>query len=238
MFVGNPGLGNVIVIASVALVFISFSSIQMAIYKKKFDFKTLFYVRLLGVFVPVIVTIPLALLGYSYWSVIIGTLVTQFLIALVLTLKSEWKPYLYFNSQVLKRMFGFSVWILIESIFLWLTSYIDIFFVGSGLNSYYLELYKNSITVVNGLFNIVISATSSVLLSTLAVVKEDKTEYDRIFFVPTFSRNIINTYWSRGIYLLQSGDVDYFRKSMVRSESVNWIMGSCQCLYSINRTVY
>lgn len=182
VLVGNQGLGNVIVIASIALVFTSFSSIQTAIYKKKFDFKTLFYVRLLGVFVPVIVTIPLALLGYSYWSVIIGTLVTQFLTALLLTLKSEWKPYLYFNSQVLKRMFGFSVWILIESILLWLTSYIDVFFVGNGLNSYYLGLYKNSITVVNGLFNIVISATSSVLLSTLAVVKENKTEYDRMFF--------------------------------------------------------
>lgn len=186
--VGNPGLGNVIVIASVALVFTSFSSIQMAIYKKKFDFKTLFYIRLLGVFVPVIVTIPLALLGYSYWSVIIGTLVTQFVTALVLTLKSEWKPYLYFNSQVLKKMFSFSIWILIESILLWLTSYIDVFFVGKGLNNYYLGLYKNSITVVNGLFNVVISATSSVLLSTLAAVKEDKIEYDRMFYL--FQRSV------------------------------------------------
>lgn len=206
--VGSPGLGNVIVIASIALVFTSFSSIQMAIYKKKFDFKTLFYVRIIGVFVPVIVTIPLALLGYSYWSVIIGTLVTQFLSALLLTLKSEWKPYLYFNSQVLKRMFGFSVWILIESILLWLTSYIDVFFVGNGLNSHYLGLYKNSITIVNGLFNIVISATSSVLLSTLAAVKEDKTEYDRMFF--GFQRSV-------GVLLIPIGVGIFIYRNLVTS---------------------
>lgn len=194
--VGNPGLGNVIIIASVSLIFTSFSSIQMAIYKKKFDFKTLFYVRLLGVFIPVVVTIPLALLGYSYWSVIVGTLVTQLITALVLTLKSEWKPYIYYSGQVLKEMFGFSIWILIESILIWLTSYVDVFFVGKGLDNYYLGLYKNSITVVNGLFNIVVSATTAVLLSALSEVKGNREEFHRIFF--SFQR-------SAGILLLPIG---------------------------------
>ncbi len=40
--VGNPGLGNVIAIACVQLLLTSFSSIQMALYRRDFDFKTLF----------------------------------------------------------------------------------------------------------------------------------------------------------------------------------------------------
>ena len=42
-FVGNPGLGNVLAIASLQLIMTSFSSVQMALYRREFDFKTLFF---------------------------------------------------------------------------------------------------------------------------------------------------------------------------------------------------
>lgn len=182
IFAGNPGLGNVIIISSVSIIFVAFSSMQTAIYKKKFDFKILFGIRMLGVVVPVIVTVPLALKGFSYWSVIVGTLVTRIITAIVLTWKSDWKPKVYFNTVVLKSMFSFSIWILIESILLWMTSYCDIFLLGQKMDSYYLGLYKNSITIVNGLFNIIVSATSTVLLSALAAIKENDEEYNEMFF--------------------------------------------------------
>ena len=73
--VGNPGLGNVIVIAAVSLPLTSFSSIQMSRYKRNFDFKTLFYVRIVGVCVPIFVTVPLAFVTRSFWALVIGTIV-------------------------------------------------------------------------------------------------------------------------------------------------------------------
>ena len=63
--VGNPGLGNVIAIACVQLLLTSFSSIQMALYRRNFDFKTLFLVRIVSICIPFIVTIPLAFKGMS-----------------------------------------------------------------------------------------------------------------------------------------------------------------------------
>src|SRR5690625_1757145 len=65
--VGNPGLGSVIIVACIQLPLTSFSSIQMALYRRNFDFKTLFFVRIVGIFIPLIVTIPLALWGFDYW---------------------------------------------------------------------------------------------------------------------------------------------------------------------------
>ena len=44
--VGNAGLGNVLAIACVQLPLTSFSSIQMALYRRDFDFKSLFYVKI------------------------------------------------------------------------------------------------------------------------------------------------------------------------------------------------
>lgn len=180
--VGNPGLGNVISVSSITLVLTSFSSIQMALYKKKFDFKTLFIVRIVGSFMPVIVTIPLALLGFSYWSIIIGTIATNLSNAIILTAKSKWKPYLFFRFSILKRMFSFSIWTLMESILLWMTSYIGTFIVGKYLTSYYLGIYKNSVAMVTSIMNIVAASTSSVLLSSLSVVKNDKKEFERILY--------------------------------------------------------
>ena len=63
--VGNPDLGIVITIASIQLPLSSFSSIQMALYRRNFDFKTLFRVRVVGAIIPFIITIPLALIGFD-----------------------------------------------------------------------------------------------------------------------------------------------------------------------------
>ena len=90
--VGNPGLGNVIVIAAVSLPLTSFSSIQMSRYKRNFDFKTLFYVRIVGVCVPIFVTVPLAFVTRSFWALVIGTIVGNLVNAIILTARSEWKP--------------------------------------------------------------------------------------------------------------------------------------------------
>lgn len=180
--VGNPGLGNVISIASISLVLTSFSSIQTALYKKKFDFKTLFIVRIVGAFMPVFVTIPLAMLGFSYWSIVVGTIATNFANAVILTVKSTWKPSFFYKFDLLKKMFSFSMWTLLESILLWMTSYIGTFIIGRFLTGYYLGLYKNSISMVTSLMNIVAASTTSVLLSALSVVKQDKKEFDNIFY--------------------------------------------------------
>lgn len=180
--VGNSGLGIVISIACLQLPLTSFSSIQMALYRRDFDFKTLFLVRMVTVFIPFIVTIPLALLGLGYWSLIIGTLVMQLSNAVILTVKSKWKPKLFYNIKILKDMFSFSVWSLIESISIWLTSWIDAFIIGTVLNQYYLGLYKTSTTMVNTLMGLITSALVPVLFSALSRLQDDEVRFNQLYF--------------------------------------------------------
>lgn len=51
--VGSPELGNAIAIAALSLPLTSFSSIQMARYRRDFDFQTLFFARLVGILVQI-----------------------------------------------------------------------------------------------------------------------------------------------------------------------------------------
>lgn len=180
--VGNPGLGNVISIAAISLPLTSFSSIQMARYRRTFDFRTLFYVRLIVVLIPLIVTVPMAFLTRSYWALVIGTIAGNMVNAVVLTVRSKWKPRPYFCFKRLKNMFMYSWWILLESISVWLTSYIGTFIVGVNLSSYYLGIYKTSMTTANQIISLITAATSAPLFTALSKLQDDNRKFQEMYF--------------------------------------------------------
>ncbi|MFK4786232.1 lipopolysaccharide biosynthesis protein [Fusobacterium sp. MFO224] len=182
ILVGNKGYEKVIVVASLQLLMTSFSSIQRALYRREFDFKTLFIVRSITVFIPFVITIPLALLGLSYWSLIIGMLLIQLINAIILTIKSKWKPRLFYKISILKEMFSFSMWTLVEAISIWLTSWIDIFIISSSLNQYYLGIYKTSIMMVNTLMGLIISSIMPVFFSSLSRLQDDNKKFKALFY--------------------------------------------------------
>ncbi len=179
--VGNPGLGHVITIACVSIPLAAFSSIQMALYKRDFNFKTLFKVRVAGILVPIVVTIPLAIWLRSYWALVIGTIVTNLVNAIVLTYYSEWKPRFYFSFVKLKEMLSFSIWSMVEAITIWMTSYIDIFIIGIYLNEYYLGIYKTSMTTVGQITSLITAATTPILFSALSRLQNDRDSFKVMF---------------------------------------------------------
>jgi PST family polysaccharide transporter len=199
--VGNPGLGIVISIACVQLPITAFSSIQMALYRRNFDFKTLFIVRIFSLCVPAFVTIPLAYLGFSYWSLIIGTIVMQLSNAVILTIKSNWKPKWFYNIKVLKKMLSFSIWSLIEAISIWLTTWVDAFIIGSLLSEYFLGIYKTSTTMVNAIMALVTASTVPVLFSALSRLQNDTEMFNHIYFKMQRMVSILVLPLGIGVYL-------------------------------------
>ncbi len=179
--VGNPGLGYVITIACVAIPLEAFSSIQMALYKRDFDFKTLFKVRMIGTLVPIVVTIPLAFLTRNFWALVIGTITKEVLNATLLTYYSNWKPRLFFSFSKLKEMLSFTIWSMFEAISIWLTGYIDVFIVGTVLSQYYLGLYKTASSFVGMILGLITAATTPILFSSLSRLQNSEEEFKHMF---------------------------------------------------------
>lgn len=179
--VGNQGLGNVLAIACLQLPLTAFSSIQMALYRRAFNFKTLFFVRIISILIPLFVTLPLAFMGWGYWALIVGSLVVQMSNAFILTIKSEWKPKLYFDVYLLKKMLSFSIWSLVEAIAIWLTTWADSFVIGTLLNQYYLGLYKTSTTMVNTLMALITSASTPIIFSSLSRLQNETEMFNNFF---------------------------------------------------------
>ena len=180
--VGNPGLGHVLVIACAAIPLEAFSSIQMALYKRDFDFKTLTKVRMVSTLIPLFITVPLAFWLRSYWALVIGTLTVNLVNAVLLTAFSKWKPRLYYSFDKLKEMISFSIWSMVEALSIWLTNYVDIFIVGTMLSQYYLGLYKTSTTLVGQIMGLVTAITTPILFSALSRLQNDEQEFQRLFF--------------------------------------------------------
>ena len=180
--VGNPGLGNVLIIACISIPLAAFSSIQMALFKRALDFKTLFKVRVVAISIPLLVTLPLAFILESYWALVLGTIASNFANAIVLTIYSEWKPKFFYSFTKLREMFSFSVWSVVEAISIWLTGYVDIFIIGVYLNEYYLGLYKTSMTVVGQIMGLITASTTPILFSSLSRLQTDEEAFRTMFF--------------------------------------------------------
>lgn len=180
--VGSPNESSEIAVAGCCIPLAAFSSIQMALYKRGFDFKTLFYVRIVGVLIPLFVTVPLALYFRNCWALILGVIAQNFSNALLLTLKSPWKPNRFYSFAKLKEMFSFSMWSMIESVTVWLTLNMDIFFIGRLLSPYYLGLYRTSINTVGQVNSVITSATTPVLYSSLSRLQEEGELFKNLFF--------------------------------------------------------
>lgn len=180
--VGNPGLGHVLIVACVSIPLASFSSIQMALYKRDFDFKTLFKVKMVSVVIPLFVTIPLAYWLRSYWALVIGTITVNLINAILLTVYSNWRPRFFYSFAKLKDMLSFTIWTVIEQVSIWLTGYVDVFIVGMVLSQYYLGLYKTSSTLVGQIMGLIVASITPVLFSGLSRLQNDEKEFQRLFF--------------------------------------------------------
>lgn len=180
--VGNKGLGNVIALSSVTIPMTAFTSLQMALFKRDLNFKKLFYARSIGVCVPIVINIPLAIILRDYKAILIGTVIKNFIDIIVLMWGSKWKPSFCYKFSLLKEMLSFSVWSLIESIIAWLTSYIGIFIVGTLFSQYHVGLYKTSMITVNQIISLVTAATNPVLFSTISRLQNDSEMFCKTFF--------------------------------------------------------
>jgi O-antigen/teichoic acid export membrane protein len=180
--VGCRGAELAVLIASSSVFFTAIPSVATARFRRSLDFKSLFYVRIVSAFIPIVLTVPLAILLKSYWALLIGTLGQKAFIAIVTTKLSKWKAHVYFKKIIFDEMFSFSFWNLLETLSIWFAAQANIFIVSNVLNSYYLGLYKTAMSTVNSCLGLITASITPVFFSTLSRYQSDKIKYTDTFF--------------------------------------------------------
>lgn len=185
--VGNQGLGLPLAVTAISAPLAVAASTQLALFRRAFRFKQILPIRVGSAFIMLITTVPLALVGWNYWALIAGTLASVIVNAIALMIVSPWKPKFFYSFSLLRRMFSFSAWSLLEALSIWMTSWAGTFIVGSLLSPHELGLYKQPMTIVTAMFAIVTSATTPVLFSALSRLQFEQHEFQRFFLKFQFS---------------------------------------------------
>ena len=180
--VGCKGYENVLMVSSIQIPFQSMCSLYISDLRRSFQFKKIFYLRVVYCLIPFIVTIPLALIGFEYWSLSIGTISATIIQFVVLLFISKRKLKLFYSFKVLKDMFNLSFSMLLEAVVIWLCTWIGVLTVTQFYSSYDVGIFKVSKSTLNSIFIIVSSALTPVLFSSLSRLKNDREAYSNTFY--------------------------------------------------------
>lgn len=178
---GNKGYARVISISGLQIIITTISSIQISILRRNCDFKKLFIARLSVAIIPLIITVPIAIVMKSFWALIIGNLFTAAFNSAILSVLSRWKPKLFYRYEILKKMFNYSFWSLCEAVANWTIFWIDTFIVGRIFSEYQLGLYKNSAYMVQSIMGMLSASVSPVLLTILSKLKCNDKKFRETF---------------------------------------------------------
>lgn len=191
-FVGSEGHGIEIVVLGLQIPLVAFSSIQTALFRRDFKFKQLLPIRVIVSLVPIVVTVPLAFILKNCWAIVIGNLAKELVNTVALTVKSDWKPRLYYKLHILKDMLGDTLWLMADSLMIWATTYASTLILGQKLDSYTLGIYKTGATTISPYINLLYMMTAPVLFAGLSRLQKDKKERDQVFLTyQHYAANIV-----------------------------------------------
>lgn len=170
----NQPLATPIVRAmAIQVVFYSLSTVQTALMNRNMNYKSLFYIRLVTVGVPAILSIPIALLGGGVKAIVIGNVGGAFFSLIALWYYSNWKPSFHFKISFLKAILLKSLWSSFQQIAIWIPIAFDTYLLSNFLSAHDLGIYTTSRTLFISVSALIMSPILPVFFSALSKVDDD-----------------------------------------------------------------
>jgi O-antigen/teichoic acid export membrane protein len=173
LFFKSVASGPVLRVLGLQIVIASFSAVQQALFVRDLDFRGLFWIKLLTGFVPGLCSIPMAFFGYGVWALVAGSLVGQVLNCWLLWRRSAWRPRMQFDSALARKLFGFGIWAVGESLAAWFILWGDSVLVGKFLGVHDLGVYRTGWMLVTIIFGLVLNPFLPVLYPTFSRLQDD-----------------------------------------------------------------
>ena len=169
----EPKSQLVIQIQGLIIVLSSFSAIFIALHERNLNFRILFWTRLLTALTPGLVSIPLALGGFRYWSIVAGSTSGAFLQLVVLWFFTPWRPRFRYDLKIAKELLSFGAWVTGESFLSWLYMWADSLIIGIYLGTHNLGLYRTAHSIINMLYGLLFNPFLPVLYSTFSRMQDN-----------------------------------------------------------------
>ena len=164
----DPTAESIIKVMSLQVILGGLGSIHVALLQREFFFKKLFWVRFATVSLPGLVSIPLAITGWGYWSLVVGLVAGQLVQLAILWVLSPWRPTMNCDPRNVWNIFQFGGWASLSALLMWFYVWADILFIGYFLGVHELGIYRVGNQSVMMVFALIFGPLVPVLYSFLA----------------------------------------------------------------------
>lgn len=172
-FFQDPRIGQVVSVLSLLAPLAATGSVHTALLQKDFQFKKLFWIRLIATSIPALASIPLAIGGGGYWALVAGALTGQLAQTAVLWSMSAWRPSFKFDRRLATELYRFGRWAMLSALLAWCYVWMDAIFVGHFFGSHDMGLYRMGNTFVTMIFGVMLTSLLPVLYSVFSRAQRD-----------------------------------------------------------------
>lgn len=178
---GDSRLINVLRVQSISVFVCSLSGVQHALLRRDFRFKRLTWLTLGSSLCPLLVAVPLAAVGASYWALIISYLVSRCLETILLWSFSSWRPHWQYDWHVAKGLLVFGGWVAIEGLQGWGLLHGDNLVVAGFLGTERAGRYILSFNIVTLVIATLVGPLSSVAYPAFSRLQKKAEEFRQAF---------------------------------------------------------
>lgn len=204
LFFKEERASAVIRVQSVILIIRSLCSVQTARFQRNFDFKSLFWIRIITTVIPGIISIPLALTSMGYWALVYGNIGGNIVQCILLWKFSHWHPKLKYNIVIAKELLRFGFWIIASGMLIWFYTWCDSLIIGAFLGSKELGIYRVGSTFVIMVFGILLAPISTVAYSTFSRYQNDLNKLSSILVKATKTIVLISFPVGVGLFIIKT----------------------------------
>ncbi len=142
-FFNEERVTDIIRISAIGLLIGAFSAGHSGLMIKNLEYGKVMKISIISSVLSSLISVILAFLGFSYWSLVYGSLLVSPLTVLLYWQASSWRPKISYNKKVARKMFEFGGLVTVINIMWFFILEVDKLFIGKFLNMYSLGIYKN-----------------------------------------------------------------------------------------------
>lgn len=178
-FFDSPEAGRLLPVASLGYLVMAFGTVPTALLSRDMRYRDSTTSEWLGTVTDAAVSVGLAWLGFSYWSIVYGHLAGDSARGLSRAVAARWLPSLRVSRSAMREMFSFGSGIYARNVLEYCAQNLDNLIVGRLLGVTALGFYDKAFSTMSRLMSRINLAGPSVSFRVFALIHEDRERFRR-----------------------------------------------------------
>lgn len=181
-FYSEPRIEILLILLSIIPPIAAIGKVHATILTKKLNFKLLTIKDLAINTIGGLLAILIAYLGYGVYSLIVQQIIYVLLGSIFLWYFSGWKPKFEFSYDEIKKVFNYSGFVFLDSLFRQIFNQIDIIFIAKIFSPTILGFYSRAASLRAQIQTYTTNSLSKVLFPSLSRLQDDNISFEAAYF--------------------------------------------------------